>query len=200
VSSLASFMCCITLRPSRLYRSSGTDHLRWMGDARFTYGVVKKCAFLLVASPSWLPSPLHPLLLHSLVSLSPFLFLSIHTLALELATWQGTVYLKLDPSTSPTSKAVLARHARSAPRHPTPSSDAEAVGHLVDSSNLSPEAAPWLAEETKHEWVSFQSGGEADKKSKGGGGDVVYVYAGLVSMVSRWVAAFTPRKDALAPR
>ncbi|KAL7412615.1 ATP-NAD kinase-like domain-containing protein [Mrakia frigida] len=143
----------------------GTDHLRWMGDTRFTYGVIKK--------------------------------------TMELSTWQGTVYLKLDPSTNPPSKAVFARHLQrsvdsssrlsgsTSPSPPTSRPELEGDGPLPDL----PEdegATPWLDEETRDQWVRFESGGKKGAGANGSGKkeDLLYVYTGTVGMMSRDFLAF----------
>jgi len=114
---------------------------------------------------------------------------------MELSTWQGTVYLKLDPSTQPPSKAVFAKHLQrtldsssssstNLPRTSSlrPRPELEGDGPLPDLPEGKEE--PWLDEATKHQWVRFESGG---KKEGGKKEDLLYVYTGTVGMMSRYV-------------
>lgn len=168
----------------------GTDHLRWMGDTRFTYGVIKKSSSRFFASSPFADASL----------LCPHSFSSSPS-AMELSTWQGTVYLKLDPSTNPPSKAVFARHLQRSvdsssrlsgspsPSPPTSRPELEGDGPLPDL----PEdegATPWLDEETRDQWVRFESGGKKGAGANGSGKkeDLLYVYTGTVGMMSRCVS------------
>jgi hypothetical protein len=124
--------------------------------------------------------------------------LSLLLPALELPVWQGTLYLKLHPSSistaggagdrPTTSKALLAKDLR-ARLEPTavsslslggkPTRDLHEEGPVA--LDLSDGDAPWLHEK---DWVRFESG-RPDKKE-----DLLYAYAGTCALMSRDFLAF----------